>query len=155
MNILIADDEESIRFVLREALEAAGHEIDEVDNGDSALEALSTGRYQLAFLDIRMPGPSGLDLLERIEALGVNTAAVIITAQNTMENAVEAMKRGALEYLVKPFSLATAVALAEKALRTRALHEEVRQLRREVGRTVTPGGGRIVVHVDDGLGDGG
>jgi two-component system nitrogen regulation response regulator GlnG len=142
--ILIADDEESIRFVLRDALESAGHEVDEVDDGDAALDALAKGHYQLAFLDIRMPGPSGLELLDRLTALGVDTAAVIITAQNTMENAVEAMKRGALDYLVKPFSLATAVALAEKALRTRTLHEEVRRLRREVSRSVTPGGGRIV-----------
>jgi len=142
--ILIADDEDSIRFVLREALETAGHEVDEVKDGDAALDALAKGIYQLAFLDIRMPGPSGLDLLERIEALGVETAAVIITAQNTMENAVEAMKRGALDYLVKPFSLAAVVTLAEKALRTRTLHEEVRRLRREVGRAAAPGGGRIV-----------
>ena len=142
--ILIADDEESIRFVLREALESAGHEVNEVEGGDAALDALAKGGYDLAFLDIRMPGMSGLDLLERIDALGVDTAAVIITAQNTMENAVEAMKRGALDYLVKPFSLATAVALAEKALRTRTLHEEVRELRREVGRGMAPGGERIV-----------
>ncbi len=142
--VLIADDEESIRFVLREALESAGHRVDEVATGDAALDALADGRYDLAFLDIRMPGPGGLDLLERLEALGVETAAVIITAQNTMENAVEAMKRGALDYLVKPFSLATATTLAQKALRTRSLHEELRDLRREVGRGVIPGGERLV-----------
>ena len=142
--ILVADDEDSIRFVLREALESAGHKVEEVDSGDAALDALAKGRYDLAFLDIRMPGPSGLDLLEHIDALGVDTAAVIITAQNTMENAVEAMKRGALDYLVKPFSLATAVALAEKALRTRTLHEEVKELRREVGRSMAPGAERLV-----------
>ncbi len=142
--VLVADDEESIRFVLREALESAGHEVDEADSGDAALEALSTGRYSIAFLDIRMPGPSGLELLERIDALGVDTAAVIITAQNTMENAVEAMKRGALDYLVKPFSLAAAITLAEKALRTRTLQAEVRELRREVGRSMAPGGERLV-----------
>jgi two-component system nitrogen regulation response regulator GlnG len=142
--ILVADDEASIRFVLREALEAAGHKIDEVETGDAALEALACGRYDLAFLDIRMPGTNGLDLLERIDALGISTSAVIITAQNTMENAVEAMKRGALDYLVKPFPLAAAVTLAEKALRTRTLHAEVRELRRVVGRTMTPGGERLV-----------
>jgi two-component system nitrogen regulation response regulator GlnG len=142
--ILIADDEESIRFVLREALESAGHEVDDVENGNDALDALANGAYDLAFLDIRMPGPSGLDLLEQIDALGVDTAAVIITAQNTMANAVEAMKRGALDYLVKPFSLAAAITLAEKALRTRTLQREVLELRREVGRTMAPGGERLV-----------
>ena len=142
--ILIADDEESIRFVLREALEAAGHEVDDVEDGDGALDLLASGHYDLAFLDIRMPGPSGLELLDRLAALGVSTATVIITAQNTMENAVEAMKRGALDYLVKPFALATASTLAEKALRTRTLHKEVRELRREVGRAIAPGGERLV-----------
>ncbi len=142
--ILIADDEESIRFVLREALESAGHRVEEVESGDAALDELASGLYDLTFLDIRMPGPGGLELLERLDAMGVKTAAVIITAQNTMENAVEAMKRGALDYLVKPFSLAAAVTLAEKALRTRNLHEEVRELRREVGRSTVPGGARLV-----------
>ena len=137
--VLVADDEPSIRFVLREALEAAGHEVVDVDDGDAALEALASGGFEIAFLDVRMPGLSGLELLERLEALGSDTAVVIVTAQNTFENAVEAMKRGALDYLVKPFRLAEITALTDKALRARALQREVRQLRREAGRRVAPG----------------
>jgi len=144
MRILVADDETSIRFVLREALEEAGHSVHEAQTGDEALEALASGNFDLAFLDIRMPGQSGLDLLERLRTLGSETAAVIITAQNTMENAVEAMKRGALDYLVKPFSIVEVTALAEKARRSRALESEVRALRREVGGGVAPGGDRLV-----------
>ena len=132
--ILVADDEASIRFVLSETLEEAGHEVVAVEDGSAAFEALASGRFQIAFLDIRMPGPSGLDLLERVRALSVDTAIVIMTAQNTFDNAVEAMKRGALDYLVKPFAMAEVKALADKALRTRALEREVRELRREVGR---------------------
>jgi two-component system nitrogen regulation response regulator GlnG len=142
--ILVADDEASIRFVLRESLEAEGHEVDEVEDGDRALERLTSGSYDLAFLDIRMPGLSGLELLESLRTLGSETAAVIITAENTMENAVEAMKRGALDYLVKPFSIAEVAALAEKSLSTRELQREVRHLRREVGRKQVPGGERLV-----------
>jgi two-component system nitrogen regulation response regulator GlnG len=137
--ILVADDEASIRFVLRETLEEAGHEVVAVEDGDAAFEALASGRFQIAFLDIRMPGPSGLELLERVRALGVDTAVVIMTAQNTFDNAVEAMKRGALDYLVKPFGMAEVEALSDKALRARALQSEVRALRREVGRHWTPG----------------
>ncbi len=132
--VLVADDEASIRFVLREALEEAGHEVVAVEGGDEAFEALASGSFQVAFLDIRMPGPSGLELLDRVRALGSDTAIVIITAQNTFENAVEAMKRGALDYLVKPFGISEVTALVDKALRTRALEREVRHLRREVGR---------------------
>ncbi|MEE8508101.1 MAG: response regulator, partial [Myxococcota bacterium] len=102
--VLVADDEDSIRFVLREALEAEGHAVRVVADGDAALEALAGGGFDLAFLDIRMPGQTGLEILERMQELGLDAAVVIITAQNTFENAVEAMKRGALDYLVKPFS---------------------------------------------------
>jgi two-component system nitrogen regulation response regulator GlnG len=137
--VLVADDEPSIRFVLREALEEEGFEVTDVDNGEAALTALGETPHQLAFLDIRMPGPSGLELLERLQTLGSDTAVVIITAQNTFENAVEAMKRGALDYLVKPFSVAEVKALAAKAVRTRKLESEVRELRREVGRRNAPG----------------
>jgi two-component system nitrogen regulation response regulator GlnG len=141
--VLIADDEASIRFVLRETLESAGHEVVEAETGDDALAALRSGPFEIAFLDIRMPGPSGLELLERLRADGSDAAVVIITAQNTFDNAVEAMKRGALDYLVKPFGMESVLALVTKALRTRALEREVRALRREVGRAA-PVDDRIV-----------
>ena len=143
--VLVADDEESIRFVLREAMEEDGHEVTAVADGDAAFEALASGtHFDLAFFDLRMPGQSGIELLARARDIGVDTAIVIITAQNTMENAIEAMKQGAFDYLVKPFSLAEVAALVEKALRTRALQAEVSQLRREVARSVAPGGDRLV-----------
>jgi two-component system nitrogen regulation response regulator GlnG len=137
--VLVADDEASIRFVLRETLKDAGYEVVCVEDGNAAFEALASGGYQIAFLDIRMPGPSGLELIDRVRAVGVDTAIVIMTAQNTLDNAVEAMKRGALDYLVKPFGMVEVTALSDKALRTRALEREVRELRREVSRQLTPG----------------
>ncbi|MGI9430860.1 MAG: sigma-54-dependent transcriptional regulator [Myxococcota bacterium] len=137
--VLIADDESSIRFFLRETLESAGHEVVEVETGDAALAALSAESFAIAFLDIRMPGLTGIELLDQIQALGSDVAAVIITAQNTFENAVEAMKRGALDYLVKPFGMEDVLALVQKAMRTRALQQGVRDLRREVGRAPVVG----------------
>jgi len=142
--VLVADDEPSIRFVLREALEEQGCEVVLVEDGDAAQEALAAGGFDLAFLDIRMPGPSGLELLDRMRAQQSDTAAVIITAQNTFENAVEAMKRGALDYLVKPFELREVTALLEKALRARELQREVERLRRESGRRAPGGDARWV-----------
>ena len=130
--VLVADDEPSIRFVLRETLEEEGFDVVEVADGEAALEQLSTGDFQLGFVDIRMPGLTGLEVLERLSAGPSEPSIVIITAQNTFENAVEAMKRGALDYLVKPFGIAEVKALAEKALRTRALEREVHELRRAV-----------------------
>ncbi len=132
--ILIADDESSIRFVLREALEGAGHEVEEASDGQEAREQLASGRFDLAFLDIRMPGTSGLDLLDELRGRGPDgPLAIIITAQNTFQNAVEAMKRGAFDYLTKPFDLAQVEALVEKAQRLRGLRSELVQLRRQVG----------------------
>jgi two-component system nitrogen regulation response regulator GlnG len=144
LHVLVADDEDSIRFVLREALEGEGHTVDEAADGEAAAQALSSGAFDLAFLDIRMPGQTGLEVLEQLRGTGATTAVVIITAQNTLDNAVEAMKRGALDYLVKPFSLAEALALVARARTTQALQREVRELRREVARGVTPGGERLV-----------
>ena len=131
--VLVADDEASIRFVLRETLESAGHQVTDVGSGDAAHEALAASDFDLALLDIRMPGLTGLELLDRVRALGSDVAVVIVTAQNTLENAVEAMKRGAFDYLVKPFAVDEVLALVDKALRMRALESEVRALRREVG----------------------
>ncbi len=144
MRVLVADDEPSIRFVLREALEAEGHDVVDVEDGQSASDTLAAEAFDLAILDVRMPGMTGIQVLDQLRATGNQTAVVIITAQNTMDNAVDAMKAGALDYLVKPFTLADVSALAEKARSARALQEEVRQLRREVGRAAAPGGERLV-----------
>jgi len=144
MRVLVADDEPSIRFVLQEVLEGLGHSIVAVEDGDAAARELAGEAYDLAFLDIRMPGLTGIEVLQQHRAAGGDVAIVIITAQNLLENAVESMKAGALDYLVKPFALAEVEALAEKALSTRALQNEVRALRRQVGRAVSPGGERLV-----------
>ncbi|MFK7895013.1 MAG: sigma-54-dependent transcriptional regulator [Myxococcota bacterium] len=144
IRILVADDEPSIRFVLEETLESLGHEVVSVEDGEAALRELSREQYDLAFLDIRMPGMTGIEVLQESRAAGNEVAIVIITAQNLLENAVDAMKSGALDFLVKPFALATVQALAEKALATIALKDEVRSLRRAVNRSVTPGGDRLV-----------
>jgi two-component system nitrogen regulation response regulator GlnG len=144
MTVLVADDEDSIRFVLREALESEGHRVNEVADGESALDALTSNQFDLAFLDIRMPGLSGLDVLEQLRSGGSATPVVIITAQNTMDNAVEAMKRGALDYLVKPFSLAQVSALVERAQSTRNLQGQIRDLKREAEGSRRPRNERLV-----------
>ena len=139
LRVLVADDEASIRFVLREALEEAGHEVVDVDTGDAAWQALAGGDFEIAFLDVRMPGATGIDLLERLRARGNETAVVVITAQNTLENAIESMKRGALDYLVKPFQMGEVLAAVEKARRMRSLERAARALRREEAVRPAPG----------------
>jgi two-component system nitrogen regulation response regulator GlnG len=133
--ILVADDESSIRFVLREALVAAGHEVVEAAGVDEARARLAGARFDVALLDIRMPGGSGLELLSELAAAAddAGPVVVIMTAENTFQNAIEAMKRGAFDYLTKPFDLAAVEALIAKALRQRELRAELTTLRRELG----------------------
>ncbi len=132
--ILVADDESSIRFVLRETLEGGGHEVLEAVDGAEARRLLADERIDFAFLDIRMPGASGLELLDELSARGTDSPVVVImTAQNTFENAIEAMKRGAFDYVTKPFDLAQIEAVVAKAMRQRELRSEVASLRRRVG----------------------
>jgi two-component system nitrogen regulation response regulator GlnG len=138
--ILVADDESSIRFVLREVLESSGHEVAEAPDGIAARQLLAGGDFDFAFLDIRMPGATGFDLLDEQLALGGGAPLiVIITAENSFDNAIEAMKRGAFDYLTKPFDLAQVQALVAKAERQRELREEVAALRRDVGQAFRSG----------------
>src|SRR5271165_1365852 len=110
--ILIADDDPAIRLVLRHRLEADGHRVDEAVDSASALAALRTNRFDVALLDIIMPGNGGLDVLSAAHSEAVRTLIIVITAASTMNNAVEAMKRGAHDYLTKPFANLDLVAAA-------------------------------------------
>jgi two-component system nitrogen regulation response regulator GlnG len=142
--VLVADDEASIRFVLREALEPLGIEVLEAANGEEARKLLMSESFDFALLDIRMPGISGLDLLDELSVRGGDVPVVVImTAQNTYENAIEAMKRGAFDYLTKPFELAQVLALIERASRLKSLRSEVVSLRRRVGDVFRGGEGIV------------
>ena len=134
--ILVADDERSIRTFLKEAFSDQGFNVTEAENGDVALQFLTERDFDIAFLDIRMPGQNGLEILAKATDLGATASIVIITAQNTMENAVEAMKRGAFEYLVKPFGLDQVQNLAKEIMNARALADEMRSAQNTSTRTV-------------------
>ncbi|WP_457567074.1 sigma-54-dependent transcriptional regulator [Desulfurobacterium sp.] len=99
--ILIADDERNIRLVLKKYLETLGHTVYEAEDGNRALEILKTKKPDLAFLDIKMPGISGIDLLSYEKDI----PKVILTAYGTMDYTIKAIDRGAVEYITKPFEL--------------------------------------------------
>ena len=132
--ILVADDEESIRWVLTTALSGEGHTVDEVDGGEAAFQRLTNGPYDLAIVDIKMPDLDGLSLLSRAREADVQTPIVIITAQNTMANAIEAMKRGAYDYLTKPFDLEEVRLLVQRVLEMRHQTAELTRLERDTRR---------------------
>ena len=130
--ILVADDEESIRWVLSKALSKQGYQVDLATNGQQALEMGRQKSYDLAVLDIKMPGLSGLDLLTRFQEERPDTLVVIMTAESSMKNAVEAMKRGAYDYITKPFDLDTLDAIILKAQKAADVGEEVARLKDEL-----------------------
>jgi two-component system nitrogen regulation response regulator GlnG len=130
--ILVADDEESIRWVLERACVQQGHTVTTVASGTAALDALRSRPYDLALIDVRMPDLSGLDVLSRARAEHIDTLFIVMTAQNTMGNAIEATKRGAYDYLTKPFDLEQVGALVRRALDLRTLTRDLERLRGEL-----------------------
>jgi len=130
--ILVADDEESMRWVLSKALRKKGFTVDLAKDGDEALKLIQETNYDMAIFDIKMPGISGLDLLDRVRELKSDVLMVIMTAEASMKNAVEAMKRGAYDYITKPFDLDVIDAIVEKVNRAREMTSQVMLLKEEL-----------------------
>jgi two-component system nitrogen regulation response regulator GlnG len=131
-NILVADDEESIRWVLERACTQQGHAVTVVGSGTEALAALRARQFDVALVDIKMPDLSGLDVLSRTREDRIDTLFIIMTAQNTMANAIEATKRGAYNYLTKPFDLEEVGLLIARAMELRRLTRDLERLRGEL-----------------------
>jgi len=127
--ILIADDEDSLRWVLEKGFRNAGYQVTAVRDGASALKEVENAPFDLILLDVRMPGIDGLALLKQVRARRPDAQVVIMTAHGTMETAVQAMQDGAYDYLAKPFDLDEALLLAERALTARRLTQEISALR--------------------------
>jgi two-component system nitrogen regulation response regulator GlnG len=128
-NILIADDEDSLRWVLEKGLRQAGYEVTAVKDGAAAVRAVEAASFDLVFLDVRMPNLDGLAALARMRELRGDACVVVMTAHGTMETAIQAMQRGAYDYLTKPFDLDEVLLLAERALAAGRLTQEVARLR--------------------------
>ncbi|MGC1809584.1 MAG: sigma-54 dependent transcriptional regulator, partial [Candidatus Binataceae bacterium] len=141
--ILIADDDPAIRLVLRHRLEADGYSVEEAADSMAALEALRTNRFDVAIMDIIMPGVGGLEVLSAAKTQDLRTLIIVVTAASTMNNAVEAMKRGAHDYLTKPFANLDLVAAAvARAIEVGAQAADLDRLKNEVNRQLV--GGEII-----------
>ena len=126
--VLVVDDEEGVRASVRAILEETC-DVLEAGNGAEALEMLKAHEVDLVMLDQRMPGEPGIDVLPRIKAADPSAVVVIATAVRELRTAVEALKRGAYDYLTKPFDVDDILMLAQRALEKRALEREVLYLR--------------------------
>jgi Nif-specific regulatory protein len=127
--ILVADDHDSLRRGMARALSEAGYEIEEAANGNSAIELLHQGQFDVVLCDLKMGGSDGLDVLRTAKALHPTTAVILMTAFGSVHTAVEAMKIGAFDYVQKPFEIEEMELRIAKALDHRRLKHEIDYLR--------------------------
>ena len=130
--ILVVEDEEKLRRVIELQLTSSGFTVDQAGTAEEGLRLAE--RADLILTDLRLPGMDGLELITRIRRQNSRTPIIVMTAFGTVENAVETMKAGALDFLTKPFSMDHLMAVLNKALEMRALRDENRQLREELGQ---------------------
>ena len=131
MKVLIAEDEASLRSILKKLFEQKGYEVEVASDGEMAVHKLASGSYHVALLDLNMPKKSGFEVLSFVKEQNLQTLVIVITAQDTMKNAVEAMKQGAYDYITKPFELDEIELVVEKALANIQLVSEVKALKEE------------------------
>lgn len=137
MNILLIDDDTSLRKSIRLALETMNHQVTEARDGDQARELLAHGLFDAAFLDLRLGQEKGLDLLPDLLRLAAGLPVVVITAYATIDIAVEAMRRGAVDFLPKPFTPDEVRIVLDRVARLRRLQSRVDDLEERV-RSVVP-----------------
>ena len=133
--ILVVDDERSIRVGLKGLLSKEGYEVTIAENGNEALRLLANQEYDLVLTDLRMAGFDGLSLLKKIKEQYPETFVMLMTAYGSEKIAVEAMKAGARDYLIKPFDNDEVKILVRQALEQRALQRQVQQLHERLDAT--------------------
>jgi NtrC-family two-component system response regulator AlgB len=134
LNVLVVDDETNIRKTLATSLEADGHHVVAVSNARDAIDQSARNSFDLAFVDLRLGPTLGLDLIADLHAQSPWMQVVIITAHASIDSAVETMKRGAADYLTKPFTPAQVRLVIERILQFRALEQKVAGLEELLAR---------------------
>ena len=132
--LLIVDDEVELKSALCETLSDQGYETVGVSNAEDALHALAKQDFDLLLSDLMMPGMDGVQLLGKALAVDPNLVGIIMTGQGSISSAVDAMKVGAFDYVLKPFNLQTMLPILARALEVRRLRTENVRLRRYVER---------------------
>jgi two-component system response regulator PilR (NtrC family) len=130
--ILVVEDEESMRQFLSILLERDGHEVMLARSGEEAFEHLAEQTFDLVLTDLRMGEVDGLQVLARCQAIAPETQVVVLTAYATTETAVQAMKAGAYDYVMKPFRVDALQEIVKKAIEKRQLLVENLALRRQI-----------------------
>ncbi len=136
LSILVVDDEPNIRKTLGISLEAEGHKVVAVSNARDALEEAGQRYFDLALVDLRLGTESGMDLIPRLQALCPWLRCIVITAYASIDSAVEAMRRGAFDYLPKPFTHDQVTVLISKVAEIRTLEQKIAALQEKLKESV-------------------
>ena len=130
--VLVVDDEDAILRVMKANLSREGFLVKTASDGNQALQILQSDAVDTVILDYLMPGMNGLELMHRMREQGLEIPIIIVTAYGTIEQAVQAMKMGAFNYLTKPINYDELISIVNKAVEQRALTMEVQRLRQEI-----------------------
>jgi len=132
LQVLVVDDEPAIRQVVAAQLRKAGHAVEQAGNGEAAMERLAKGDVDIVLCDIKMPGMSGIEVLRQARTAGIDTAFIMMTAFASVDTAIEAIKAGAADYMIKPLNNEELLHRLTKVGELGGLREENRVLRRLV-----------------------
>ncbi len=135
--ILIIDDEAAIRSSLKEILEYEDHTVDTAEDGKEGVVAAAKGAYDIIFCDIKMPGLDGIEALEMMQVKGVEAPVIMISGHGTVETAVEALKKGAYDFIQKPLDLNRILVTLRNATETKELVEETKVLKKKINKKLT------------------
>jgi len=169
--ILIVDDEAGVRASLSGILSDEGYRVDAVETGEAGVKAVKSNRYELALLDVWLPGIDGIETLTRIQAIDPDLPVVVISGHGTVETAVKAVRLGAADFIEKPLSLERILLAVSNSLRLKALEKQVQELKvtyeqryrivgesepiRELHRVIAqaaPSNGRVLITGENGTG---
>ncbi len=135
--ILIIDDEKAIRNTMREILEFENYKVEEASDGLEGLEKLKDNSYDLIMCDIKMPHYDGLEVLEKAQTMGIETPFVMISGHGTIETAVDALKKGAFDFIQKPIDLNRLLVTVRNAIDKKELVQETKKLKKKIANKKT------------------
>jgi DNA-binding NtrC family response regulator len=136
--ILLVEDDSSVRSAFSQFLGQLGYEVAEATNGPDAIESLSEGHYDIVVTDLKLPGTDGMEILRAIQPRAPQTLGILVTGYGTIQNAIQAMRLGVFEYLLKPVNFEELQLVLERAREFQRLHMENRQYRQEIQRRFSP-----------------
>jgi len=129
IKVLVIDDEQGIRDLFIQALEEDDYEVLTVDNGEQGLDIIKSEKPSVIFLDLKLPGIDGLEVLKSISDLEIKPIVIMITGHGTIAKAAKTMDLGAYDYIVKPFDIDDIIKLMKQALKIDKLEKDVTSFR--------------------------